>query len=446
MTEDGTFPVTMWHSALGEGDGIDYSTRSWLRALLTVGYEHVLVVPSGRLRLHDDPELSEFAPLLEYPEKYRFRKKLVEAGDPRVGGQWTDMPAVTWADSGNGNMVKWDNVVRVGDVDRDYYRDRPQTSPWSPRTELVVIHRDPNKLVRTRDTLARMSGGSVPVVGMTAWEYDRVSEGTAQQLSDLDMLVVQSEHTRRAFERSGLDPDVLVRVVPPALTTAPLSADELAVLRPRESGRFVFYAIGTLIARKNLEAVIAAYCRAFGPTGFEGVGLIVKTQASFDKLEGLMDRALALAGTRTQPPVALYGDRWPLEKIRLLHTQGDCYVEATHGEGFGLAAVEAALMGNPVITPEWGAQAEAVSGLVDDYNTLISGKLVPVDPEQARLGVYTPDQQWFNPDVDALANAMRQAVERWLPKSLERARLAADRYSNARVGQLMAAALNEAKV
>jgi len=439
------FPVTYWYSGLGVGDGQDYGTRGYLRSLMEVGYEHILIPPADKLHLYEK-EFEEFYPFFEYPPKYQFHKKLIEEGDPRVGQRWEHMKNEWYSESGPCGPIseptKFDNIIRAGDVDHHYYKDHPMTNQWEPRCEAVVMHFDPGKLARTRGVLVQSSGGEVPMVGVTAWESDRIPTATIQQLSDLDMLIVVSPHTAKAFENSGLDQEVLVRVVPHALDMRPL--DHEPAPKPAHD-RYVFYAIGTNIPRKNLKAVIAAYSRAFEAQQHKGVGLVIKTQGNNDNAKKLREDGFELAGTKTSPKIVIYTDTWSHARVRSLHMGCDCFVSATRAEGFGLNELDAASLGNPVITTDWGAAPWVLKGLVDDYNYLVPGTICKVDPEMAKYGVYDERQQWCDPDVDALADAMKRAFDARQPKSLERAALTAERYSNERVGGLLASALGEVK-
>lgn len=450
------YPVTLWQSTLGTGDGQDMATRGYLRALMEIGYEYVVVLPRGSHVEHlDEPWVQPFLPILGYPKKFDAPPlKRIQEGDPRIGKPWKHLedaservlqvPAPTHAPAGT-PPTKWDTRVAVGEVDQDYYREHPEERQprGKARTELLVVHVDPNRLARTRDQLARDSQGEVPIVGITAWEADRVPAALAQQLSDLDCLIVPSDHTARAFRKSGLDPECPVRVVPHALTMPRLSDEEYSKSVNNPSTRYVFYTVASDIPRKNLRGLIAAYCRAFAPR-FENVGLVIKTGGDKDALKALYNEGCELGSTRVWPKIALYGDRWSDEKIRQLHLQGNCFVSATRGEGFGLGEAEAALMGNPVVSTGWGAVPEVLD-LPGMMLTKVGYDLVAVDEDMSAYGAYAPDQQWAEPHIDELADAMRRcAVERW-PKSLAQARVLEKTYSLKRVGGKLASALKVAK-
>ena len=92
MTDEGTiFPITFWYSTLGMGDGHDFATRSYLRALMNVGFFGLRIPPSistSVLMLDEkaDPDITQFASLTRPPDSARMAPlKLIKAGDPRIG-------------------------------------------------------------------------------------------------------------------------------------------------------------------------------------------------------------------------------------------------------------------------------------------------------------------------------------------------------------------------
>jgi glycosyltransferase involved in cell wall biosynthesis len=435
------YPVTIWTSALGYGDGQDHATRGYLRALLAVDYEHVVTNPRGTLTM--EPDLEDLRPVLAYPDKYRLGVGVrVREGDPRIGQRWAHItPGVATEAPGAppGSVpFKWDGIIRAGDWDHDYYREHPdeRVNKWNPVVDLMVIHQDPGALARARDAVARETEGDVPIVGITAWETTRIPGQIAQQLSDLDALVVPSHHTAIAIRNSGLDEDCPIEIVPHAITMPPL-ADTVECER---SGRFVFYSIGTNIERKNLITLVAAYMAAF--QGANDTGFVLKSNIPRSQKQGFLEKAAARAGIHGPiPKVAIYSDKWPTERIRQLHEQCDCWVDASRGEGFGLGQAEAIIAGNPVITTGWGAQCEVCMGYGDDdgdYTRFTDYALEPVDESMASFGVYRSDQDWADPDFDSLVAHMRTLYDRHLPRNRERAHLAAARYSLGSIGSSLA--------
>ena len=456
-----TYPVTYWYSNLGFGDGQDMATRGYLRSLQAVKYEHVMLPQEGFAYL-DKPEFVEFQDLMGVPAQYKFVKKRVKAGDPRIGGRWKMFPDVRVGELGPGappgaEVPEWDNIIREHDIDNDEYFElvdgewveKGFTDPWNPECEMVVAHYDPGKLARVRDVLARHGASEKPLAGLTVWESDKIPVSIAQQLSDLDMLIVGSKHTEEAFLNSGFDEDVPIVVVPHALTIDPITKGEILWSTQDMEGpradRYDFYAIGTMIERKNFASLIAAFARAFYGR-YNEVSLTIKTSGSDLKCAELFQQGMKLSGIKSNEvarSVVFKTDRLSDEQMRAFHFWGQCYVEMTRAEGFGLGIQEALTMGNPVITPEWGAQVEvARMGGVEQF---VDYTLVNVTTEMAEIGVYQEDQMWAEPDIDSMAALMQKAAdERW-GKDLQRSLRMHDRYNNKRVGQELVAAMQRAK-
>lgn len=438
-------PITYWYGPVGYDDGIDMATRGYIRSLLSVGYEHIVLnARGGKVSYLNREDIADLVDLMGFPKHLHKETVRVQAGDPRIGTPWPHLPDEVVCDQAPSHApegyvgMRWKNIIQEGEVDQDYYREHPATLDWEPVTELAVAHFDPGELSRARDGLARDSGGTVPIVGITAWEPDRVPKALAQQLSDLSALIVPSLHTREAFIRSGLSCPIYV--VPHALSISPLSDAEYEESTQRRPNKYLFYSIGSNIPRKNLCGVIEAYCRAFGPE-FKGVGLIIKTRGNPPSLKRLYEDGVKVSGCSTWPRIAIYGDSWPSSSIRRLHLTSDCWVDATRGEGFGLCQQEAAALGNQIVTTSWGAQAEVAatvdqSGLVD-WSRLVLCSLVPVDESMVALGPYDSSQQWAESDMGDLVDAMRSAREAYSGKRIAQARRVASEYSLERIGGLL---------
>jgi len=106
--------------------------------------------------------------------------------------------------------------------------------------------------------------------------------------------------------------------------------------------------------------------------------------------------------------VKIFQGKWPVDQIREFYLSSNCYVSATRGEGFGLPEMEASLCGRPVITTNWGAAPEVLTGRKCVY--LVDYELVPVFNMHG-IGCYEPEQLWANPKDDALIAAMRAAFK-----------------------------------
>jgi hypothetical protein len=395
------YEITHWYSTIGTGDGHDYATRGYLSSLMKIGYEGLRLPPSvsSAMLVFDkakDADIARFTDLVRPPAQLRMSDKKGEDG---AFVQTTE-------------NVNW--LVKA-----------------------LVLHHDPASICRVYSHLTRMDRApGVAYVGITVWETSAIPESVARVLSELDTLIVPSQHTRDAFVQSGVDTNL--HVVPhtfdPEIWPRP-GKEEL-----RESvnnGRFVFYAIATPIERKNLYGLLRAYFDAF--KGQDDVVLRIKTMGDTKDLLKRVD-ADCFVPAEKRPKVQFFVDRWPTEKIRAFHLDGDCCVSACKGEGFGLIEFEGKLCGNRVITTDWGAAPEFL--LTTDL--LVQATLEPVH-DMHGIGPYDDTQQWANPDHDALVAAMRQAYEEKRPRDAAQWDYYRNSYGPEAIGRQLADILVRAK-
>ena len=259
-------------------------------------------------------------------------------------------------------------------------------------------------------------------------------------LSELDMIIVPSEHAKKAFSKSGVSTSIVV--VPHAFDEERWPYPKEAEANwDRERDRFVFYTIATPIERKNLVGLMRAYFKAFESR--RDVVLRIKSSATKGQLKEMAVKALEESGVcrDDRPPLRFFTGKWPIEQIRAFHLDGDCYVSATRAEGFGLCECEGKLCASRVVTTAWGAAPE----ILDGHDILVDYELVPVFNMQG-IGCYEPEQMWAEPDDDSLAAALIRAhkeksfgtpPDAWLSMQA--------RYGRKAVGDQLAAALQEAQ-
>jgi len=271
--------------------------------------------------------------------------------------------------------------------------------------------REPILVHTTCDQLAGLPAGDAPVHGMTAIDADALPRWTVPGLNlALRSLIVPSEHSRQAALRSGVS--VPVRRVP-----HPVGEHVWADAGPSRSGApYRFYWIGSWNARKNPEAAVRAFCRAFPEPGPGHARLALKLTGP-DSLRLVVDdvcRQEARAagqdppGDARRPDIAVATGQLSEADVAAYHATCDCFVSGCRAEAWGIAAFHAACNGRPVVAPAWGAHPEYLSAARGDV--LVGGALVPVSGMSGLLQ-YTGDQRWFDPDVDAMAAAMRMLAD-----------------------------------
>jgi len=159
--------------------------------------------------------------------------------------------------------------------------------------------------------------------------------------------------------------------------------------------------LGSTAARKNPIAIVRAFRRAF--RAGDPVRLTVKLRdeaadpAAFAELTDLV---------RSEgPPVEVVTGDFGPARLEAWWATVDVLVSLHRSEGFGLVPAEALARGIPVIATDWSATVEMVSA---DTGWPVPATLVPAQDGTGRYGL--PGALWADPDLDAAAQAMREAA------------------------------------
>lgn len=163
----------------------------------------------------------------------------------------------------------------------------------------------------------------------------------------------------------------------------------------------VSFDFNSFVVRKNAEAAIAAFRRAFDESRRD-VRLVIKTTNGDrfnDALGKLIDFASADDRIEVRDGFLDRQDMWALQAC------SDCYVSLHRSEGLGLGMAECMLLGKPVV-------ATAYSGnlaFMDAENSCLVGySLVPVAE-----GEYPAwqGQHWAQPNIDEAAAHLRKLAD-----------------------------------
>lgn len=169
----------------------------------------------------------------------------------------------------------------------------------------------------------------------TMWETDQLPSSFLRYLSLFDQVLVPCQQNVALFSKHHGD----VRHVPLGVDTQVWSP------RPHQPGpAFRFTAGGSLWRRKGLDVVV----RAFNELGLSDAELHIKAapHARDVPLEPLGDR------------VFLHRQWMSLEDQINWFNNGDCFVAASRGEGFGLIPLQNIALGVPVIMSDTTGQKQ----------------------------------------------------------------------------------------
>ena len=185
---------------------------------------------------------------------------------------------------------------------------------------------------------------------------------------------------------------------------------------PELTGNYVFYYIGELTRRKNLEALITAFQIAFRSN--KAVALILKISLPGVDYQNLNNMVKGLCNKikkslRLYINEHLYKDETIItqylseEDLIKLHKSCHCYISTSHGEGFCLPAMEALMLGNLVIAPNCTAFQDFVH---PDF--LVDCQESPcVDMFETFDGHNTSNEVWYDINVVNLMKKMRFCYE-----------------------------------
>jgi glycosyltransferase involved in cell wall biosynthesis len=247
-------------------------------------------------------------------------------------------------------------------------------------------------------------------VSRVMFETDRMPQQWLTPLLDRDELWVPSAFNAETFASSGI-PEERIKLLggtldfdayAPGLERWDLGAPDRA---------FTFLTNFDFSERKGWKQLLLAWAKAFGPD--DDVCLVLKVGSFYiedqtveDKMRAFLRSALGSAADRLAP-IRFLTDRLPAAAMPRLYAGADAYVLPSRGEGWGRPFMEALAMGLPTIASNWSAHLEFMDPAT---SWLIDGEVVPVaDDAELFSGLYK-GHRWFEADVDALADAMREVA------------------------------------
>lgn len=181
-------------------------------------------------------------------------------------------------------------------------------------------------------------------------------------------------------------------------------------------GKFNFLVVSRFYHIKGLYRTIKAFMGEF--SGNEDVRLFVKTtsnnQFNFDPMQSARAVQQEL-NKQNVPEVGIRAMSMSMQHMYDLFGHSDCFIQASRAECFGIAQMQAAYCGTPVIYTNWSAQKELIDGAkgfipIDEYEV--------EEPQQEseafafQMGAnYPSDAQWASPSIYELGKQMRNIYE-----------------------------------
>ncbi len=235
-------------------------------------------------------------------------------------------------------------------------------------------------------------------VGFWFWELERLPQMWIDHAKLVDEIWVATDFVAEAVRRDVSDrPVIKIRtpVITPTLDRK-YSRSEFGLRE--DCCLFMFsFAYGSFATRKNPEAVIRAFQRAF-PMGTEQAQLVIKTsQSELFTIARSTLTALAAGDTR----IVFINSYLSRKQLIGLQSIIDCYLSLHRSEGLGLGLAECMALGKPAIATAYSGNLEFMNA---ENSLLVDFKLIPV-----REGEY-PDfegQVWADASVEHAATHMQ---------------------------------------
>jgi len=242
-------------------------------------------------------------------------------------------------------------------------------------------------------------GGDLPLA-LFFWEESSVPADTVATLNAAFRgVLAPSRFVAKALVDSGVAAPVSVLGQAPPLEAFRAIA-EARRQRPRPPGPFAFLHVSSCFPRKGVDALLAAYGRAFRRG--DAVRLIIK---GFPNPHNDVAEQIARhrAEDRDFPDTRLVDEDLGEAALLDLYREADAMVLPTRGEGFNLPAAEAMAAGLPLIVTGFGGHM--------DFLGPEEARLVDFDFARSGSHVATAGSVWADPRVDDLALALRELVE-----------------------------------
>jgi glycosyltransferase involved in cell wall biosynthesis len=299
-------------------------------------------------------------------------------------------------------FLKPRHQVELSPSDRRMVETQRKREPTLP---LVAIH---HYIVNSRQTAVAGAAN----VARVMFETDRMPAAWLELLLQRDEIWVPCEHNLETFRRGGI-PASKLRVLGETI-----DFDVFAPGAPRydlgvEEGRFTFLSNFDFGERKGWRQLIAGWAKAF--TADDNVCLVLKTgsythgeEYAADRIRAFVREHLGTGAERRMAPIEIVSERLPADQLPSLYAAADAYVLASRGEGWGRPYMEAMAMGLPTIGSRWSGNLDFMN---DGNSWLVDGELVPVAPDAELFPTrLTQGHNWFEPDVDSLAEALRDVA------------------------------------
>jgi len=224
------------------------------------------------------------------------------------------------------------------------------------------------------------------------WEESEFPKNYLEKFNrSLDFLPVMSPYVEKVMIDNGIKIPVFA---------VGLGADHILKVKEKKyplktKKNFKFLHISSCFPRKGIDILLDAYTTAFSDK--DDVVLIIKT---FPNPHNNVEELIKYYQRKNnKAEIELINTDISEEEILYLYKLANCLVLPSRGEGFGLPAAEAMLLGVPVITTAYGGQRY----FCNDKNSF----LIDYSFEPSKSHLKTPFSYWVNPKKKDLIEKLK---------------------------------------
>lgn len=292
-------------------------------------------------------------------------------------------------------------AVSCRDVPNRMATDRPNRRRWLGLHPypVTIVQLAPDRLGRNAYFVAGLDEkANVQRIGYWYWELETVPKAWAKQADWLDEIWAPTRFIGDALRRVMPIPviDMLPGLPPPPVVEMPRA--ELSL----PSDRFLFlfaFDMSSTGERKNPEAVVAAFKRAFAP--HDDVALALKITRGWED----PSRLAALHAVAERERIIVIDRILPERDYFGLLNACDAYISLHRSEGFGLTLAEAMALGKPTIATRYSGNLAFMN---DDNSLLVACTMTEL---RAAAKNYPRGAFWAEPSIDDAVEKMRWVVK-----------------------------------
>lgn len=260
-------------------------------------------------------------------------------------------------------------------------------------------------------------------IGYWPWELSKWPKEWKQVIDIVDEIWVSTKHT---YDSVAPVANVPVYVMPMAVELGEISKKNRRDFGlPKSAKLFCFsFDLNSSIHRKNPQACVDAFLKAFPVEDKADVGLVIKVHPPKEKhkiWEKLKN--LALSDSR----IHIIEKTLSRSDLLALYASCDCFLSLHRAEGFGRGIAEALQLGLHVITTGYSGNIDFCHA---PYVDLVKYKLVKVKNGQYP---FSDGQEWADADVNHAAKLMQEFVN--TPKNKKKTKSEWSEFSTKTVGQ-----------